>query len=180
MKDKSKLENEHFEWVTTRTYWDIYAHQFKGLSPEDKLVKLALYLKEGGDLHYALEEYKVGRADYILNCLNTTIYYYLDYIRTGKPADIMSYVFSLYLSEHQLIQILAAELKERLYYKYEGDHTNPGKRIYKMRTGGYDITPYLYQEHLSKKERLISAIKGELPDDFDVGYFDDDIDFDED
>lgn len=173
MKDIELLENEHFQWVTTRKYWDIYAHQFSEISAHDKLARLAQYLDEGGNLHYAIEKYKVDRAKYILNCLPITIYYYLDYIRTEQPADIMSYMLSLYLSDHQMIEILSAELKVRMHWHFER-----GKKIYRVTTGGYDIETYLSHTELSRKETLKLVIKGELEEGFSVGYFNENIDLD--
>lgn len=172
------LESEQFQWIASRKYWDIYCHQFKEVSIDDKLIYLALYLKEGGDLDFAIKEYKVGREDYILSCLPNTLYYYIDYIRTGQPADIMSYILSLYLSELQLIKILSAELQARLYCDYKRDGNNIISKFYKVRKGGCDVKSYLKIKDLSKKESLELIFKGELEDGFSVGEFNENVPLD--
>lgn len=170
------LENKYYEWIVNKTYFDCYSHEFKNKTTDDKLLNLALYLNNGGDLHYAINSYKSGRAEYTLSSLIPTLLYYIEYIRTGEPKSVLSILLEKYLSEYQIISLLAAELKAYLNFDFENNSDySVMKKIYKMDIGGYTIEKYLNQENLTKKERLISIFKANLPSDFDLGDFNENL-----
>jgi hypothetical protein len=170
------IENKYFNLIVSKTYFDCYAHEFKNKTIQDKLVNLALYLKEGGDLHHVIKLYKIEKSEHTLNSLIPTLLYYIEYIRTGEKDSILSVLLEKYLSEFQLISLLSAELKVNLSYGYENyDVNSPMKKIYKINTGEYVIEKFLNQDNLSKKEILISILKGNLPNDFELGDFDENV-----
>ncbi len=170
------LENRYYEEIVRKAYFDCFSHEFKRKTPDQKLLNMALYLHNGGDLHYAINAYKSGRDEYILSSLMTTLFYYLNYIRTGDLESIFSLLVERYLSEYQTISLLAAELKARLNYDFESnsDHSVMKKK-YKIDIGRFEVEKYVSLEGLTKKERLIAIFKGDLPDDFDLGDFDENV-----
>jgi len=105
------LRNKYYEWIVSKSYFDSYSHEFKSKTTEDKLRNLALYLNDGGDLHFAINSYKSDRSENTLSSLTNTILFYIEYIRTGETNDKLSMLLEKYLSEYQLISLLAAELK---------------------------------------------------------------------
>ena len=58
------IENKYYEWIVRKTYFDCFSSEFKSKTLDYKLLNLALYLNEGGDLHYAINYYKLNRAEY--------------------------------------------------------------------------------------------------------------------
>ncbi|MDP2889268.1 MAG: hypothetical protein Q8P34_09945 [Bacteroidota bacterium] len=170
------IENKYYEWIGSKTYFDCLSSEFKSKTIEYKLLNLALYLKDGGDLHYAINSYKLNRAEYILRSLIPTLLYYIEYIRTGKKLSVLYVLLKKYLSEYQLISLLAAELSARLNFEFESNEDySVMKKIYKMDIGGYVIEEYLDSEKMTKKENLISIFKGNLQDDFDLGDFNENL-----
>ncbi|GEM_PF-1655225 len=170
------LRNKYYEWIVSKSYFDSYSHEFKSKTTEDKLRNLALYLNDGGDLHFAINSYKSDRSENTLSSLTNTILFYIEYIRTGETNDKLSMLLEKYLSEYQLISLLAAELKARLVLEFESsDDYSVIKKIYKIDIGGYVIEKYLNQDQLTKKEQLISIFKGDLRNDFDLGDFNENI-----
>ncbi len=170
------LENKYYEWIISKSYFDCYSHEFKNKSADDKLLNLALYLHAGGDLHYAINSYKSDRAEYTLSSLLPTLLYYIEYIRTGEAKSILSILLKKYLSEYQLISLLSAELKAHLNFDFESnDDYSIMKKTYKIDIGGYTMEKYLEQENLTKKERLMSIFKGNLPNDFEIGDFNENL-----
>lgn len=170
------IENKYYEWIIRKTYFDCFSSEFKSKTLDYKLLNLALYLKDGGDLHYAINSYKSNRAEYILSSLIPTLLYYIDYIRTGKKQSILSVILKIYLSEYQLISLLSAELSARLTFEFESNENfSVMKKIDKIDIGGYVIKNYIDREKLTKKENLISIFKGNLQDDFDLGDFNENL-----
>lgn len=159
------LKEKYYELIVSKTYLDCFSSEFKNKDTDDKLVNMSLYIKEGGDLHYAINTYKSVKSQYTLTSLIPTLLYYIDYLRTRKPMTVLNVLLRKYLSEHQLIEILSAELKERLYFEFE-DYKSL-KEIYKIRIGGYKIEDYIDKENKTKKENLISILKGDLSIDLD-------------
>lgn len=171
-----KLENEHFEWIANKTHFDSYSYEFKTKTMDEKLLNLALYLKEGGDLHYAIEFYKEEKSEYTLCSLTNTLVYYIEYIRTRDSLDLLGTMLKEFLNEYQLICILSEELKSRLTVDYKKDfNSSDVKTIDTIRIGGFNIEEYLKPSNLSRRERLIKIFRADLREDFDVGDFDDTI-----
>lgn len=170
------LENKYYEWIVSKSYFDCYSHEFKNKATDDKLLNLALYLNEGGDLHYAINSYKSDRAKYTLSSLLPTLLYYIEYIRTGETESILGVLLEKYLSEYQVINLLSAELKAHLNFDFESnDDYSVMKKIYKIDIGGYTMEKYLNQGNLTKRERLMSIFKGNLPNDFELGDFNENL-----
>lgn len=161
------IENEYYEWIVSKAYFDCYSHEFNKKTTDHKLLNLALYINDGGDLHYAINSYKSDISEYTLSSLRSTLVYYIEFIRTGEPLSTLSVLLEKYLSEYQLISLLSAELKANLNFDFE--NYSSMKKTYKIKIGGYAIKKYLRQENLTKKEHLISIFKGDLPSDFDIG-----------
>lgn len=170
------LENKYYEWIVSKSYFDSYSHEFKSKTIEVKLLNLALYINDGGDLNYAINSYKSDRSEYTLSSLRNTLLYYIEYIRTGETTSILTLILEKYLSDYQLISLLSAELKKRLSFEFEHDENYSFmKKIYKVDVGGYVIEKYINDDKLSKKEQLSLIFKGDLPTDFDLGDFNENL-----
>jgi len=156
------LENRYFEGLATRAYFDIYSHQFKCIKIEKKLLNLALYTKAGGELNYLIIRYKEDKGELILSCLNTTLLYYIDYLRTGEPMTILSSILSKNLSESDLVLLLEKELKARLIKDIylSGDYSEFNE-TYKVSIGGFNIEKYISIKDISKEEMLDLIVNGE-------------------
>ena len=169
-----ELTNKYFEWIVSKTYFDSYCHEFKSIPVEQKLLNLALYIHEGGDLRFAVNTYKEDRSEYTLSSLKDTLEFYIDFIRTGEPKSDLSVFLNMFLSEEQLIILLEQELKARLYFDYENVYDFM-KKVYKIEIGGYNLEYFVNQVYPSRKDGLIAIFKGNLNEDFDLGDFNADI-----
>lgn len=169
-------ENKYYDFIVSKTYFDCYSYEFRKKTTRDKLLTLALYLKDGGDLHYAIDNYKSDKSDTILMSLIPTLLLYIGYLRTGNAESLLNVLLKKYLSEYQLISLLSAELKANLNYSFEDMRSDsPWKKIYRIDIGEYNVDKFFNQTNLTKKELLLSIIKGNLPDDFDIGEINEDV-----
>jgi len=165
-----ELTNKYFEWIVGKTYFDSNCHEFKSIPVEQKLLNLALYVHEGGDLHFAISAYKKDRSEYTLSSLIHTLLSYIEYLRTGEEPGLLSELLEEYLSEYQIITLLEEELKSRLRVEYESkDNYFIIKENYRIEIGGYHIEEYLEQPFPTKEERLVAIFKGNLKGIFDLG-----------
>lgn len=104
---------EYYELeIGSKKYWDDFAHEFKELDIENKLINLAHYLKLGGNIHYIVSQYKRGRRVDVRKAVKNAATIYLEYL--AKDDYFPFHVFS----ESQLLTILSRELKNRLYESY--------------------------------------------------------------
>lgn len=166
------LENKYYELIGNKAYFDAFSYEFKNKETEDKLLNLARYLNEGGNLHFVVDSYKTNKSENTLSSLIDTILFYIDYLRTGEVETMLSVLLKKYFSEYQIITLLEAELKSRLTFEFEhNDDFSVMKKKYKIEIGGYDIEKYLEQNKMEKKEQLISIFKGNLTDNFGFGDF---------
>ena len=167
-----ELTNKYFEWIVSKTYFDSFCHEFKSIPVEQKLLNLALYIHDGGDLRFAINTYKEDRSEDTLRSLKHSLEYYIDFIRTGELKSGLSVFLNMFLSEEQLIILLEQELKARLYFDYE-NVDDFMKKVYKVEIGGYNLDCFVNQNYPSKKDGLIAIFKGNLKEDFDLGDFND-------
>jgi len=162
--------NKYFERIVRNTYFDSYCHEFKSIPVEQKLLNLALYIHEVGDLHFAISAYKEDRSEYPLSSLVHTLLSYIEYLRTGEEPGLLSELLEEYLSEYQIITLLEEELKSRLRVEYEGtENYSIIKENYRIEIGGYHIEEYLEQPFPTKEAQLDAIFKGNLNGDFDLG-----------
>jgi len=165
-----ELTNKYFEWIVSKTYFDSFCHEFKSIPVEQKLLNLALYIHEDGDLRFAINTYKEDRSESTLSSLKDTLEFYIDYIRTGEPKSGLSVFLKMFLSEEQLIILLEQELKARLYFDYE-NVDDFMKKVYKVEIGGFNLDYFVNQNYPSKKDGLIAIFQGDLKDNFELGDF---------
>lgn len=159
---------DYYETLINRQeYFDGSSSSFARSSFEKKLLNMALYLKEGGNLHYLISRYKNNRSIIYLSSLKDTLIHYICYLRECKAVTAMNLILFDHFSESQLITILSAELSERLYASY-----NPNKSInqqfeYKIRIGGYEMEKYLVKT-ASKEENRKRVALGDFFDKIDI------------
>lgn len=166
-----ELKNKYFEWIVRKTYFDSYCHEFKSIPVEQKLLNLALYIHEGGDLRFAINTYKEDRSEHTLRSLKDTLEFYINFIRTGEPESDLIVFLNMFLSEEQLIILLEQELKARLFFEYE-NVDDFMKKVYKIEVGGFNLEYFVNQDYVSRKDGLNAIFKGNLKKDFDLGDFD--------
>lgn len=162
--------NKYFERIVRNTYFDSYCHEFKSIPVEQKLLNLALYIHEVGDLHFAISAYKEDRSEYTLSSLIETLVYYIEYLRIGELPGGLSELLMEHLSEYQIAALLEKELKSRLKVEYESkDNYSIIKENYRIEIGGYHKEEYLEQPFPAKEAQLDAIFKGNLNGDFDLG-----------
>lgn len=105
----------YFDIVARRAYWDDLCFEFERISWEKKLLSLALYVYYGGNLKYVVERYKAYHPDYS-DRVPFVLVEYISFLRTGEAVSVLNSFFldTVMLSESRLMDLLIAELRERL------------------------------------------------------------------
>ena len=147
-------------------YFDNLSHQFDNSNIEKNLLDLALYIKEGGNLHYLISRYRRGRSIIYLDSLKQTLIFDIVYLREKEFITGLNVILSKHLSETQLITILSNELNVRLFQNYNHS-VDSNDAEYKIELGGYNIEDYL-DELKSKEENLEHIILGNLYGQIDI------------
>ena len=142
-----------------RAYFDYLSHESKCLNIEDKLLNLALFVNEDGDLHHLIASYRNAKSEIYVSCLKKTLLMLVGYMREGKYITILGPRLEDKITETQLITILSLELKNRLErdFSVKYDVLHPKMKV---RIGGYDM--YKLIEGKTKEEGIQHLLLGDF------------------
>lgn len=153
--NKPNLE-EQASILCSKKYWDYANYESQKLDIEKKLLNLASFVADGGDLIKLVERYK--KNDIYLNTITETIIQYINYLREGEYITGFSEFYAERLSQEDLLLLLSAELKRHLTIDVDGSGDDL-KIIPVMQIGGYNAEEWI-DESLSPKENTARLIYG--------------------
>jgi hypothetical protein len=119
---------------------------------------MAMFLHRGGNLQSFVNDYRNECDDYVTETLYDSLMRNLVYLRIGKPMPVLNHILSGKLNEYQLVDLLAAELRNA----YTGEPGKDGGRGTFRRdedVAHYDLDKYVTDEKI---------IYGELAGKIDV------------
>lgn len=121
--------SEYENWLAMKEYWDDYSHEWTESSIEKKLVRLAGFVKMGGDLNTVLSDYAEDRDATCRIRIQYCVFRYIerlisgDYFKFGEP--IIDRIKRL--DKEELVKLLTAELLRSV--KETRDYDANGNRI---------------------------------------------------
>ncbi len=127
MNKKSKPLNcslsEYEGWLAMREYWDDFSDEWNDSTIEEKLIHLAGFVKQGGDLNVVLNSYAEYR-DALYRCrIQECVFGYIERLMSGDlfkfGAPIIDRIKCL--DKEELVQLLSEELKRCVVEEEEYD-----------------------------------------------------------
>lgn len=113
MKNTNQFKDSEGNWLlNTRSYFDMYSHEFRSSSVEQKINNLAMLIDEGMDLPEIIMKYCDNHNSYIIDAVKPTLLCYLQLLRWGDPLHFTSSLLED-LSEVEIAMLLQDELSIR-------------------------------------------------------------------
>ena len=159
MYNKAKTLNcsisDYENKLAMKEYWDDFSHEWTYSSTETKLINLAKFVKQGGDLNIVLNRYAENRDLSYRTRIQMCVFYYIETLISGDNFKFGSPIIDRIkrLDKEELVQLLSEELK-RCVIEIEDFDANLNKVTYWKITDKYrnndDILDTIERKHWSK------------------------------
>ena len=116
MKQKATPLNcplEEYEgWIAMKEYWDDYSHEWSYSTLEEKLIRLAGFVKLGGDLNTVLNDYAEGRDESYRCRIQCCVFSYIERLISGDLFECGAPIIDRIkrLDKEELVRLLTEEL----------------------------------------------------------------------
>ena len=88
-----------------KAYLDYLSAEYKGIRNDERLLHLALFLHQGGDLRSLINNYRNKKSPHVTESIYDTLMMNLVYLRMGKSITELNAILSERLNESQLIDL---------------------------------------------------------------------------
>ena len=104
--------SEYESWLAMKEYWDDYSHEWTESSIEKKLVRLAGFVKLGGDLNTVLSDYAEDRDAMYRIRIQHCVFRYIERLISGDHFQFGAPIIDRIkrLDKGELVRLLTAEL----------------------------------------------------------------------
>lgn len=96
--------------IKPKAHLDYLSSEYVSVDYDTRLLNMALFLHQGGNLQTYINMYRNRYEDYVTRTIYDTLMMNLMYLRMGEPITELNLLFSKILSENELIILLSAEL----------------------------------------------------------------------